>query len=162
VRVARGEDIEALCDLYHEFHAYHVRGVPDRLISLSVSDPGERRNLVKRIGTVLSEDDSEILVAVLGGRVIGLAEVYVREDEPNVARVSHRFGYLQSLAVADAYRARGAGQALLRYAEGWARDRGATEMRVDIWEFDGGPLEFYERSGFRTLRRMLVRQLGEG
>jgi GNAT superfamily N-acetyltransferase len=44
-------------------------------------------------------------------------------------------------------------------AERWAQEHGAVEMRLQIWEFDGDPLPFYERRGFRTLRRTLVREL---
>jgi hypothetical protein len=36
---------------------------------------------------------------------------------------------------------------------------GASEMRLDVWEFAAGPLEFYERLGYRTLRRALVREI---
>lgn len=31
-------------------------------------------------------------------------------------------------------------------------------MRLDIWEFDEDPLRFYERSGYRTLRREMIRR----
>ena len=34
VRRAQSYDREALCIVYHEFHEFHVRGVPDRLQSL--------------------------------------------------------------------------------------------------------------------------------
>jgi GNAT superfamily N-acetyltransferase len=44
-------------------------------------------------------------------------------------------------------------------AETWARERGAEEMRLDIWEFDDGPLTFYEKRGYGTVRREMVRRL---
>jgi len=44
-------------------------------------------------------------------------------------------------------------------AEDWAREHGAAEMRLQTWEFDGDPLPFYIRLGYRTLRRTLVRDL---
>jgi hypothetical protein len=44
-------------------------------------------------------------------------------------------------------------------AETWARERGAEEMRLDIWEFDDGPLPVYEKRGYWTVRREMVRRL---
>jgi GNAT superfamily N-acetyltransferase len=159
IRQAGERDVEALCDLYFEFHAFHVRGMPDRLAELSASDPEERRKLRDRIRAVLSGDRSSVWVATRGTRMIGLAEVYIRESEPDLARISRRFGHLQSLVVTEANRGQGIGRALCESAIQWARERGATEMKTDIWEFDGGPLGFYERSGFRTLRRIMIRDL---
>jgi GNAT superfamily N-acetyltransferase len=71
----------------------------------------------------------------------------------------HRYGYLQSLMVDAAFRRQGIATQLMAAAERWAQEHGAVEMRLQIWEFDGDPLPFYERRGFRTLRRTLVREL---
>ena len=83
----------------------------------------------------------------------------MRQDEAHPLRVAYRFGYLQSLIVSAAFRAQGLGRLLVEAAQQWARERGATEMQVDIWEFAAGPLHFYERLGYRTLIRHLVAAL---
>lgn len=159
IRSATGDDVEALCGLYHEFHEFHVRGVPDRLASLGDAGPGERAKLRHRLSEIITAADSAILVAEQDGRIIGLAEVYVREDERSPARIPRRFGHLQSVVVAESERGAGLGRLLVRAAEEWARGLGAAEMRLDIWEFPDGPLAFYERCGYWTLRRTLVRDL---
>lgn len=92
--------------------------------------------------------------------MIGLAEVYVRHDEPGRGLIPQRFGHLQSMVVREEDRRAGVGAALLEASEAWARAGGAREMRLDIWEFPEGPLRFYERCGYSTLRRTLVRRLG--
>lgn len=161
IRSAVPDDMEALCDLYYQLHAFHVRGVPDRLAGLEASNPEDRRELASRITAVMRSGDSVILVAVLGTAVIGLAEVHVREDEPIAARVQQRFGHLQSLIVEEEVRGRGIGGALLAAGERWSRARGVAEMRVDTWEFEAGPLGFYRRLGYDSLRRTLVKRFGE-
>jgi GNAT superfamily N-acetyltransferase len=43
--------------------------------------------------------------------------------------------------------------------EQWARERGAVEIQLDAWEFTGAPGPFYEALGYRTLKRIFVREL---
>jgi len=89
----------------------------------------------------------------------GLAEVYIREDKPDPARIQRKYGHLQSLIVTEQSRKQGIGKRLVGEAEKWAKHKGAKEMQLDIWEFGEGPLKFHERCGYRTLRRTLVREL---
>jgi ribosomal protein S18 acetylase RimI-like enzyme len=160
VRSAELRDREALCSLYHDFHEYHVRGVPDRLRSLG--EPPHTyvgSELYQVLTKIIQDDNAVIFLAQVAQRTVGLVEVYLRQDEPNPLRVSHRYGYLQSLMVDERFRRRGIGTRLVEAAHRWAQEKGAAEVRLEIWEFKAGPLEFYEQSGYRTLRRTLVREL---
>ncbi len=107
---------------------------------------------------ILRAGDSIILIAEIGAVVVGFAEMYVRDDEANRYRPLRRYGHLQSLAVSEALRGRGIGALLLGEAERWATERGATEIRTEVWEFRDGPLAFYERAGYQTLRRTLIKR----
>jgi GNAT superfamily N-acetyltransferase len=94
------------------------------------------------------------------GRVLGLAEIYLRHPEPkNLAVVPKLYAHLQSLLVTEAFRDQGFGHQLLQAAEAWARDRDAIELRLDIWEFSESPLGFHQKSGYRTFRRTLAKNL---
>jgi len=160
IRRASLADREALCRLYHQFHEFHVRGVPDRLTSLG-DPPGtfEGTELFETLGGILASEDAALLLAVRRGDVVGFAETYIRDDAPNPVRVARRYGHLQSLMVDAAARRQGAGRALAAAAEEWARGRGAVEMRLDTWEFPDAPGAFYQRVGYRTVRRSWVKPL---
>jgi GNAT superfamily N-acetyltransferase len=159
IRLMNAQDLEPLCQLYFEFHEFHVRGVPERLLSLG--DPGtfDCSELCATLQDIMRDDDAAIFVALTARQLLGLAEVYLRQDEPHPARVAYRYGYLQSLLVRDDFRQRGIGARLLDAAQRWAKEKGATEMRLETWEFAGGPQEFYEHNGYHTLRRTLAREL---
>jgi GNAT superfamily N-acetyltransferase len=160
IRLARLQDREALCRLYFEFHEFHVRGVPDRLVSSGrPPDIYEGSDLYLTLGMIITDDDAVLFVATVDGQPVGLAEAYVRQDDPDPLKVAHRYGLLQSLMVREVFRRQGIGTRLLEAVQQWARVKGATEMRLDTWEFEAGPLEFYEKRSYRTLRRTLVRGL---
>lgn len=156
VRLATAADESDLRRLYQEFHAFHVRGVPDRL-SLPAAEPDDG-NFGEAIRQIFAAEDAVILVAEVDGTVVGFAEMYVRRDEVSRYTLGRQYAHLQSLAVTEALRGRGIGVLLLREAERWATEHGATEISTDVWEFKEGPLAFYERAGYQTLRRTLIKR----
>ncbi len=162
LRPAEAQDCVALCRLYADFHEFHARGVPDRLRSLGAPEVFDCTELSARLGDILRDPDAVIIVAILAGEVVGLAEAYLRRDEEHPARVARCYGHLQSLMVVERARCGGIGARLVAAVERWARERGAAETRLDTWEFDAGPLPFYERLGFHTLRRTLVKSIQPG
>ena len=159
IRPAVRDDFDALCELYYEFHQFHVRGVPDRLVSLGEADKFDSTDLRGALQKILDDDDAIILAAEVDERIVGLAEVYVKQDEAHPLRVTPRYGDLQSLIVNESYRRYGIGRELTGAAEKWAKEKGAVEMQLDIWEFGAGPLDFYNRLGYRTIRRKMVRKI---
>jgi ribosomal protein S18 acetylase RimI-like enzyme len=156
IRRATDRDIEALIRLYTEFHEFHVRGVPDRLRLPDSSDNAGDTEFPKILGELLHRDDVAIFVVEIGSALVGLTEVYLREDTPNPYIIVHRYGHIQCLMVSVPYRKTGLGKQLVMAAQEWARERGATEMQLYAWEFADGPLHFYEKLGYRTLKRLLV------
>lgn len=159
IRPAREEDLDDVMALYAEFRAFHVDGVPDRLRPLPPLTAAEREALRTQLREILREPQSVLFVAELGDKLTGLAEVYLRHDEEHPARHTCTYGYLQSLVVRTAERRKGIGQQLIAAAEAWARSLGASELRLEMWEFPAGPLRFYESQGYTTLRRTMIHHL---
>lgn len=156
IRHAHLQDIDQVSKLYAEFHEFHVRGVPGRLVR---ADSSHIEELHVAIQKIIASKNASVFVAEVDGQLVALGEVYIREDSPSPLKVQHTYGHLQSMIVTKAYRGRGVGTKILKAVEQWAKIRGATEIRLDTWEFRDGPLGFYESRGYRTLRRTLVRKL---
>ncbi|MEM7128195.1 MAG: GNAT family N-acetyltransferase [Chloroflexota bacterium] len=152
IRRAHRQDLPALCWLYHELHESTTQGVPERLQSLGDYECFDASVLSLNLRKLMSTLDVSIWVAEVNDEVVGLAEVMLREDEQSNMIVAYRYGYLQSLVVRQPLRGHGIGEKLLQAAEAWSREQGATELRLDTWELDQGPLQFYEQQGYRTLR----------
>ncbi len=158
IRLATGRDIDALIDIYIEFHEFHVRGVPDQL---RIPETYDRLELQASLKRIISGSTSAIFLAEIEDAVAGLAEVYLRQSEPDPAVVTRKYGYLQSLMVLEPYRQHGIGSQLVEAVEQWAKEQGASEMHLDTWEFAAGPLRFYEALGYRTLKRTMTKHIDQ-
>ncbi len=157
IRPAGEQDIDALIPLYRAFHEFHVLGLPERLRIPENYDLVELRASLKRI---IDGEKSAIFLALIDEERVGLAEVYLRHDQPDALVVARAaYGHLQSLMVLDEYRHHGLGTMLVEACEQWARERGASEMQLNTWEFDAGPLRFYASLNYRTLKRTLMKAL---
>jgi GNAT superfamily N-acetyltransferase len=158
IRVVKPDDIGQLVALYEDFHAFHERGLPDRLRIPERVEEGEIR---EALAGILQQEGAAIFVAQSAEGLAGLVEVYRRQDEPSPYRVSYVYGYVQSLFVAEPWRMQGLGRRLMDAACTWACEQGATQMRLTTWEFAEGPLHFYETLGYRTIQRTLALSLSD-
>jgi aminoglycoside 6'-N-acetyltransferase I len=159
LRPASPNDIPALGKLYHAFHEFHAAVVSERLHSLGSWEEFDASQLAHSLQGILNNHKACLIVAEDNGTLVGFIEVYMREDEPDPARISYVYGHLQSLMVTSGWRGQGLGKRLIAAAETWAVQNGASEMRLDTWEFPGDSLSFYEQIGYRTVKRKLVRRL---
>jgi GNAT superfamily N-acetyltransferase len=87
--------------------------------------------------------DADVLIALDGGRVVGIATVY--KDY-----LSIRDGWrcwLQDLVVTSASRSQGVGSRLLAAAADWARERECTHLDLASGLARADAHRFYEREG---------------
>jgi ribosomal protein S18 acetylase RimI-like enzyme len=82
-----------------------------------------------------------VLAAVDAGGLLGKAVVFFRKGSDSAR--------LYSIAVDDAARGRGIGEALLRAVERAARERGSVRLRLEVRQDNPGAIRLYERLGYR-------------
>ncbi len=162
IRPATESDITALAKLYHEFHEFHVQGVPDYLHTLGQWEGFDTAVLAEALQRLLADEQAAVLVLEQAGRLLGFVEVYLHHTDPeNTAVVPYTYGLVQSLMVTETARGQARGRALLTAAEQWVQAHNGREIQLNSWEFAAGPLHFYEHLGYHTLKRTLVRRLEE-
>jgi aminoglycoside 6'-N-acetyltransferase I len=96
-----------------------------------------------------------VLVAEEGGRLIGFADVTMRSYAEG-CDAKRPPGYLEGWYVLEAHRRRGAGAALLRAAEEWARAQGCLEMASDTWIDNEDAQRAHEALGFEVADRVVT------
>ena len=93
-----------------------------------------------------------------GGRVVGFIDAS-RHEPTDPADVPAPWCGVNNLAVHRAHVRVGVGTALLEAAEEWALGRGYAQMRLTVFEFNEGARALYERAGYSTLSRQLIKRL---
>jgi aminoglycoside 6'-N-acetyltransferase I len=117
----------------------------------------ERRNATEMREYLADPDRYGVFLATRpDGSFAGFVEVSLR---PNYRAGSHPpIGYLEGLFVDGPYRRRGIGRALVRAAEGWARERGVREMGSDAFPSNHQSRAAHHSYGYRERERLIVFQ----
>jgi ribosomal protein S18 acetylase RimI-like enzyme len=89
----------------------------------------------------IESESANVIAALDASGLLGKAVVFFRKNTA-IAR-------LYSIAVADAARGRGLGEALVHAVERAARARGSTRVRLEVRQDNGGAIRLYERLGYR-------------
>ena len=66
-----------------------------------------------------------------------------------------------AICVAGAVRGQGIGRTLMREAEAWARDQGATDLRLNVWAFNEGAVRLYRELGYEVRLLTLGKPLAD-
>jgi GNAT superfamily N-acetyltransferase len=99
----------------------------------------------------LDPEENLVLVVEDAGRVVGWIHVFRSHRlEENV------FAELGGLILSRDYRGEGLGRRLMEYGEQWAREHGCAKFRVRSHEKRAEAHRFYERVGYRTVKRQQV------
>jgi aminoglycoside 6'-N-acetyltransferase I len=108
---------------------------------------------------ILRSDSDAVFMAFTGDRPAGMVEARLREYAE--ACESSPVGYVEALFVHTDFRGTGVAGALLQAAEGWARDKGCTEMASDTWLENEPAIRAHLRHGYYEVDRLVhfVKQL---
>ncbi len=114
----------------------------ERIEALSFTADRFSRRTLRRL---LSSASAEIIIAKIGGRVVGQA-ILLRRRGTKVMR-------LYSIAVDPAARGRGAAERLLEEATRAAEAAGVDFLRLELRPSNAAAMRLYERAGFAVFGR---------
>lgn len=117
--------------------------------------PTLESEMIERLARIGADSNYRTLVAEIGTQVVGvigvgLAPFYERNGA---------YCRLLVLAVDDQHRRQGIGRVLVRAAEDWALEQGATVMVVNTSHRRHDAHRFYERAGYESTGLRFVKTL---
>jgi aminoglycoside 6'-N-acetyltransferase I len=134
---------------------------------LQESDLSEWLRLRKMLWDETSEDDHRdemldiiehgdsqcVVVAEAGDQLVGFLEVSIRPFVEDCE--TDHVGYLEGWFVEHEHRRKGIGEALVRFAEDWARRKGCTEITSDAEVGNDLSLKAHEALGYVETSRLI-------
>jgi ribosomal protein S18 acetylase RimI-like enzyme len=153
IRPATTDDHDRLCELFAQVDALHREAHPSRF------RPLEPPRTVDFLHSAVADERSCLRIAVEGDEVVGFVHGLLRDVPADTVQRPRTFLYVDTMGVSSGTRRRGVGRALLDEALAWGRSRGATEVVLDVYDFNRGAIAFYEAAGFTPLLRRMARPL---
>lgn len=152
-RLARPDDLPAICTLTDELQRIHHAAAPQVF-----TDAGQVKNLEDICRNWVSNPDHFCLVADAEGTVAGFA---VADTFTETHPFAHALKVvrLMSICVAAPYRRQGLGRGLLAELEKHAHEVGAHEIRMIVWDFNQGAKALYQDAGFKSRSTTLSKTL---
>jgi ribosomal protein S18 acetylase RimI-like enzyme len=148
VRRAEPGDAEAIVGLMQEVQAVHVTGRPDIFKPGGTENAAETRDRMRL-------PDNFMWVATLDGTVVGYAYGRLSADPENRWKFAARTFTLDQMGVSEELRGQGIGRALWRAVLDVARAERADRVVLNVWSFNRGAREFYQRLGFASFHERM-------
>lgn len=151
IRLAAFNDIDQICALYDEFFAYNASLQPKYY--KAGKEGGEYPK------SVITNEDSDIFVAVENGIACGLIHVKQAQTPPFSAIAQHKYAEIIDFIVTAPCRRKGIGSGLMDAAKQWGRARNLDYIELFVLSDARGEFLFYEREGFVTVSHTMRRAL---
>ena len=152
IRPATKEDLPAIKELWQEFMDFHKERDP---FFARVNDAHE--DFGQFMHSNLSKTDWLILVATAGDRVIAYGSATIMSYPP--IYVDPRYGYIQDVAVTEAYRGQGVGRQLFERMVTWFREKNVSRLELEVAAANEVSQAFWGKIGFKDFTKKLSMSL---
>ena len=170
IRAATECDIDALneiigdVDVLHREHLPHIFREPDgpardREYMLGVLTDESCGFFVAEAQAPVNGDTPSQQQGPAEETILGFVQLAIRAAPPIPILVPRRIAFVETLAVREDVRRAGIGRALMDHAQRWAEELGATEMDLNVHEFNQAAIDFYHSLGYATSSRRMSKRL---
>jgi ribosomal protein S18 acetylase RimI-like enzyme len=105
---------------------------------------------------LLEDPKSEILIAKINEEVVGFAVMELNESPPFESMTPRKFAYMNDFGIKRSYRRKGIGNLLFEACLEWSKNKDATSLDLNVWEFNRKAISFYESFGMETISRKMT------
>ncbi len=152
-REALQEDLAAICSLGEEVNVLHHDAWPHIF-----SGPGDPMRHASHWQQSIGVAKATTFVGEAEARIVGFVTVFHSQDaSPLINPVS--YARVGSICVAQEHRGSGVGRTLMRHAEQWAVQRGLSDLRLHVWDFNQRAMNLYAELGYEVRSHVLGKRL---
>lgn len=143
IRNANAGDVPAVLGLLAEVNLIHHNGRPDLFMK------GTKYS-AKDLEAIFSSAHTPVFAALdENGVLLGYLFARFEQTLGDAIRTPVKTLYIDDLCVDEAARGKGVGKKLYAHAKDFARNSGAHNITLHVWELNPGARAFYERLGMK-------------
>ncbi len=158
IRSASPADYDRIRELFAEGDEMNLAAMPQLFRRADSS----RRRRDEFFDLVLSDDKFTLLVAEVDANVVGFVQAHIEEMRRVPNLIPRQTLFVDILMVTATWRGNGVGTSLMERTYEWGREQQADDVELNVYEFNGEALAFYERLGYVTSSRRMWRDLPPG
>lgn len=144
IRPGRRDDAPAAARLWMQSAEEHAVHDP-----VYTTAPGAERVMRRFLADLASSGHTFLFVAEIGERTVGFISGELREGSPTFRAKS--WASVDDVFVEPEHRNLGVGHALIESVRGWAKERGADGISLQVAAANERARKFYREMGFREI-----------
>lgn len=154
IRNAEVSDFPDFCNLVNEVDEIHTVQEPEYF--RNPAQAGRKREYFE---SYLGQPDKALFIAKYEGLVAGFIQLTIQKVPELDILVPCDYAHVNDLVVAKTMHRRGIGQALMKHAEAWARQKGLKELRLNVRDWNIAAKKLYESAGLKTKMHNMIKRL---
>lgn len=99
---------------------------------------------------ILSPDASLVVVEGNNNEIIASGYALIKQSEKNYTQF-REYGYLGFMFVKPEHRGKGINQLIIDNLTDWIKEKGISEIRLDVYDQNESAVKAYEKAGFEPL-----------
>jgi ribosomal protein S18 acetylase RimI-like enzyme len=152
-REASREDLLPICQLGNDVNAMHHHAWP-HVFAGATEPAAHASHWLQSLGA----ENATTFVCEQGANIIGFVTVcFVQDNSPLLQPVP--YARVGTVCVANEHRGSGIGRELMRLAEQWAANRGVSDIRLNVWDFNSRAIKLYAELGYEVRSHVLGKRL---
>ena len=105
---------------------------------------------------LLEDQNFEILVAIIRNEIAGFAVMELKESPHFESMTPRVYTYMHDFGVKQSYQREGIGSALFEACVEWSKNKGASSLDLNVWEFNQKAISFYETFDMKSVSRKMT------
>lgn len=154
VRLAQENDAGQINRIRKETFELHTKALPE-VFKVSWRSKQE----LEFVKSAIKDENFLAFVFEQQGEIVGYALIEKKEKLDRGAKVPRRWCHLSDFGVTEEVRGKGVGTEFLTAIKGELKNQGYLKFELNVWEFNKSAVRFYEKNGFKTVRRIMEADL---
>ncbi|VDG98000.1 ribosomal-protein-alanine acetyltransferase [Lysinibacillus sphaericus] len=153
LELANIDDLSNINLIVKEGHDEHSEALPDIFTKVDQVMPESY------FRELLQDPNADILVAKIDKEVVGYAVMELSKSPPFQFMSPRTFAYMNDFGVKNSFQRLGIGSMLFEACVEWSKNKEASSLELNVWEFNKKAMDFYKSHAMENLSRKMSLRL---